>query len=44
MVLLFGKVESNFDAQEQMSRNARIAFLDKFSMNMYCDTFSKLIL
>jgi len=44
MVLLFERVESNFDAQEQMSRNARIAFLDKFSMNMYCDTFSKLIL
>jgi glycosyltransferase involved in cell wall biosynthesis len=44
MVLLFGRVESNFDAQEQMSRNARTAFLDKFSMNMYCDTFSKLIL
>lgn len=44
MVLLFSRVESNFDAQEQMSRNARTAFLDNFSMNMYCDTFSKLIL
>jgi glycosyltransferase involved in cell wall biosynthesis len=44
MVLLFGKVETNFDAQEQMSRNARTTFLDKFSINMYCNTFSKLIL
>jgi glycosyltransferase involved in cell wall biosynthesis len=44
MVLLFERVESNFDAQKQMSRNARTTFLDKFSLGMYCNTFSKLIL
>lgn len=44
MVLLFGRVESNFDAQEQMSREARATFLDKFSMEIYCNVFSKLIL
>ncbi|WP_158727935.1 glycosyltransferase family 4 protein [Flavobacterium sp. I-STPA6A] len=44
MVALFGRVESNFDLQEQMSRNARITYLDKFSMKMYCDTFSKFLL
>lgn len=43
MVALFGRVESNFDLQEQMSRNARILFLEKFSMKMYCDTFSKFV-
>ncbi|WP_426092194.1 glycosyltransferase family 4 protein [Flavobacterium sp. DSR3-2] len=44
MVLLFGRVESNFDAQEQMSREARATFLDKFSINMYCNIFSELVL
>ena len=44
MVLLFERIESNIDVQEQMSRSARATFLDKFSMEIYCNIFSKLIL
>lgn len=44
MILLFERVESNLDVQEQMSKEARATFLDKFSMEVYCSTFSTLIL
>lgn len=44
MVLLFERVESNFNTQEQMSIEARATFLDKFSMDIYCNTFAKLII
>lgn len=44
MVLLFEKVENNFQLCEQMGKEARTAFLDKFSMAEYCNSVSNLIL
>lgn len=44
MISLLDRVERNFDVQEEMGKNARATFLDKFSMDLYCNVFSKLIL
>jgi glycosyltransferase involved in cell wall biosynthesis len=44
MVLLFDKIENNFNLYEQMSFDARATFLDKFGMDTYCNAISKLIL
>lgn len=44
MILLFEKVENNFESWEQMSINARDTFLLKFSIEKYCNTISNLIL
>ena len=44
MVFLFVKIESKLDYFEQMSKESRITFLDKFSMKSYCDNFTKAIL
>ena len=43
MIELFEKVEHHFNLQEQMGMNARTTFLTTFSMNNYCDTFSKIV-
>ena len=43
IVTLFNKVESNFTAIEQMSRNARNTFLEKFSISNYCEDLLKII-
>ena len=44
MILLFERVENNFQLCEQMAKEARAAFLDKFSMAEYCNAVSDLIL
>lgn len=44
MILLFHKVEKNFDKQEQMGINARNTFLTKFNMETYCTDFSNEII
>jgi glycosyltransferase involved in cell wall biosynthesis len=44
MVLLFDKIEKNFNLYEQMSFDARATFLDKFGMDTYCNSISNLIL
>ena len=44
IVALFEKVESNFNKHEQMSINARSTFLNLFSMDNYCNEFSKMLL
>jgi glycosyltransferase involved in cell wall biosynthesis len=44
IVALFEKVESNFNIHEQMSKDARNTFLNLFSMDTYCNEFSKMIL
>ncbi len=44
MILLFENVENNFELGEQMGKDARAAFLDKFSMEEYCNAVSDLIL
>ena len=43
MIELFGRVEQNFNRQEQMGINARKSFLTNFSMKNYCDQLSKII-
>ncbi|MBF7090607.1 glycosyltransferase family 4 protein [Flavobacterium sp. ALJ2] len=43
MVLLFEKVERNFEQQPQMAINARNTYLTKFSMEKYCINFSNQI-
>ena len=43
MVSLFKKVEKNIDRQEQMGINARNTFLSLFSVENYCNVFSKII-
>jgi glycosyltransferase involved in cell wall biosynthesis len=44
IVSLFEKVERNFNMQEQMSVNARSTYLSLFSMDKYCNEFSKMLL
>jgi glycosyltransferase involved in cell wall biosynthesis len=44
MVSLFERVENNFNLYPQMSSNARATFLEKFSINTYCNSISNLIL
>jgi hypothetical protein len=44
MILLFEKVENNFELGKQMGKEARATFLDKFSMEEYCNSVSDLIL
>lgn len=44
IVALFEKVESNFNLHEQMGLNARSTYLKLFSMNNYCNEFSKRVL
>jgi glycosyltransferase involved in cell wall biosynthesis len=44
IVSLFEKVEKNIDKQKQMSEDARSTFLNIFSMDNYCNEFSKIIL
>ena len=44
MILLFERVENNFQHCEQMGIEARATFLDKFSMAEYCNSVSELIL
>jgi hypothetical protein len=44
MMVLFEKVEQNFDNHLQMGIEARTTFLSSFSMQDYCDSFSKIIL
>lgn len=43
IVLLFKKVEKNIDKHEQMGINARSTFLSLFSIENYCNAFSKII-
>lgn len=43
MVSLFKKVENNFQNYEEMSKNARITFLEKFSINNYCESLFKIV-
>jgi glycosyltransferase involved in cell wall biosynthesis len=43
MVQLFYKVENCMNSQPDMSIHARQAFLSKFTMQTYCNEFSKLI-
>lgn len=44
IVSLFDKIENNFNLYEQMSFDARATYLDKFSMDTYCNTFYQAIL
>ena len=44
MVSIFGKVENKFNCYEQMSNEARITFMDKFSLKSYYENFKKAIL
>lgn len=44
MVSLFEKIETKTECFEQMRREARITFLNKFSMKKYCDNFTDAIL
>jgi glycosyltransferase involved in cell wall biosynthesis len=44
LMLLFERVENNFDRCEQMGKEARATFLDKFSITEYCNSISDLIL
>ena len=44
MVSLFEKIETKFDCFEQMEKESRITYLDKFSMKRYCDNFATTIL
>ncbi len=44
MIALFEKVERNFDNHKQMGIEARATFLSTFSIDTYCDDFSKIIL
>lgn len=44
IVELFEKVESNFDLHEEMGKEARSTFLKLFSMDNYCNEFSKNLL
>ncbi|MGV8947220.1 MAG: glycosyltransferase family 4 protein [Lutibacter sp.] len=44
MVKLFEKIENNFELHKQMSIDARATFLNKFSIEEYCNQFSKIIL
>jgi glycosyltransferase involved in cell wall biosynthesis len=43
MVELFAKVEDSISFQEQMGKEARATFLEKFSMDRYCETFYTLL-
>ena len=43
MMVLFEKVEQNFDNHIQMGINARTTFSTMFTMKKYCDNFSKII-
>jgi len=43
MVLLFERVENNFDKQQEMGINARKTFLKKFGIYTYCQTIEKLV-
>jgi glycosyltransferase involved in cell wall biosynthesis len=43
IVLLLKKVEKNMDKQEQMGINARNTFLSIFSIENYCNDFSKIV-
>ncbi len=43
MVKLFDKVEHAIPMQEQMGKEARASFLEKFSMEMYCENFYTLM-
>ena len=44
MVALFEKIETITDCFEQMGKESRITYLDKFSMKRYCDNFTNTIL
>ena len=44
MVTLFEKIETKSDCFSQMEKEARITYLEWFSMNNYCDNFTNLIL
>ncbi len=44
MIALFKKVEQNSSFREQMGIEARITFLDQFSMKRYSEEFSQIIL
>ena len=44
MMLLFERVENNFNKCEQMGQEARATFLDIFNMDKYCNSISNLIL
>ena len=44
MISLFEKIETKTDCFEQMEKEARITYLDKFSMKNYCDNFTNAIL
>ena len=44
MVTLFEKIETKLDCFSQMEKEARITYLEWFSMNNYCDNFTNLIL
>ena len=41
MCLLFEKIENKIDEIEQMSRNARATYIEKFSMEKYYEAISK---
>jgi glycosyltransferase involved in cell wall biosynthesis len=43
MIELLDKVEHHFERQEQMAIQARATYLNSFSIENYCDTFSKII-
>ncbi len=44
IISLFEKIETKSDSFEQMGKEARITYLDKFSMKNYCDNFTNAIL
>jgi glycosyltransferase involved in cell wall biosynthesis len=44
IVALLENVESNFNMHEQMCKDARSTFLNLFSMDNYCNEFSKMLL
>ena len=44
MVSLFEKVENKLECYEQMSKEARRTFIDKFSLKSYFENFKKAIL
>jgi glycosyltransferase involved in cell wall biosynthesis len=44
MIELFERVEKNFKGHEEMSNNARITYLNSFSMNQYFENITNLIL
>jgi glycosyltransferase involved in cell wall biosynthesis len=43
IISIFEKVEKNIHKQEQMSKDARSTFLNLFSMDNYCNEFTRMI-